>query len=860
MILRPLLYKNCQLTKLPVLLLAACAFALARGDDSPSPTVDQEQIDSSGTVWAAKQYKSGLYAYDGQTWKSVPTGLASDANAEFRGMATAPDGAVIATWFVKGEGLAVTRHSGSTTTLVGAEKDDKQDFPNLLHPQFDSKGNVWLSGCSPRVYKTDGNGGITLVHEFATDDFKSREKKRMITTDLYNPLQVQEDGLGRMWVWSGTTGSTITPHGTSPNLDSSPSLHGVYLISGDKVELHDQLGPIEVGDFFAIVRLDDQHMVVSDSANGVYKVDIGNWKTESLPGNQIELRNVHELHVDGSDLYAIDRFRGGDLYQWSGTQWNNLIPDLESSTAGIGYAPRTWIHADNGLIIQSFTHESWFLPKSGPPKMLSWKSSFPIPGVQAIVRLKNGIFCVIGSDSQVSFHEIPNPNDQTSSHRVIEVEPAAAWLPAKDIWMVPKADYGTLKVWDGKTWQAYTLPNKGRGDCFLNEDDRGMVWIYNNDGAADIFDPAKKQWTGLPRFDDCLAATKGNPVHFQHFWQAPFPRYSADKQRIAYYAATKEELHYFDGSVWRIFKAPDITGWPGDGEFNAPWFDAKDKLTVSNRANVMWQYDENGQWASAPYISHPTDGYDPPTEPKWIASDLQKQAMNGNPNSIRADSVRTYWYTANGNLYRCGADQWVSIFDPGEVTPLNSNPILLAVDLDSHGNVFINTLAAETHRFLILAKHPLPQTTIGLKKLSEDSFTVTFGSNSSGILEFGWQLDDNQWVFTKNPELILDHLSNGTHTIRAFAVDDQLNRDWFPATTQCEVKVDSAKQITMLIDQFKNPDYNIRKEAVAALSQQAKLSLPALLAAKATANEDELWWIDATLQEIDSKKALNPNR
>jgi hypothetical protein len=410
MIIKSLPLGDHRWVKLVVLLFVTMISGPIRADDSVTPIVDQEQIDSAGTVWAAKHYKSQLYAYDGQSWAPAQTGLPSDAQAEFRGMATAPDGAVIAAWFVKGEGLAVTRHLGSSSTLVGSEKEDKQDFPNLIQPQFDSKSNVWLSGCSPRVYKTDGNGGITLVHEFTTEDFKSREKKRMLDSPLYNPLHVEEDGLGRMWIWSGTTGVRIYKYGINPNLDSSPSLHGVYLVSGDKVELHDQLGPLEGGDFMSITRLDDQHMIVSDSANGVYKVDIGTWKTESMPGPQYQMRNVNELHVDGGVLYAFDRLQGNNLWQWTGQQWTELVPLFERNTAGIGYTPRTWVHTPDGIVIQAFEHNPWFLPTAGAPRELSWKTAFPAPGIKANVRLKSGSFCVVGGDSQISYQEITNPN------------------------------------------------------------------------------------------------------------------------------------------------------------------------------------------------------------------------------------------------------------------------------------------------------------------------------------------------------------------------------------------------------------------------------------------------------------------
>ena len=75
-----------------------------------------------------------------------------------------------------------------------------------------------------------------------------------------------------------------------------------------------------------------------------------------------------------------------------------------------------------------------------------------------------------------------------------------------------------------------------------------------------------------------------------------------------------------------------------------------------------------------------------------------------------------------------------------------------------------------------------------------------------------------------------------------------------PAVAHCEINIDADKQIASLIAQLTSPDYDLRKEAVQILARESKLSLPALLKAKTTATEDQLWWIEATLQEIENKR------
>ena len=834
--------------------------ALAAQDIS-TPNVDEEQIDSTGLVWAAKEFGNQLYTFDGKSWKLAPNGLAPYAQAEFHGMATTADGAVVVVWVVKDEGLAVTRHVGLSSTLLGAEKGDKQRFPDLINPKSDAKGRVWLAGHFPRIYRTDGKGGITMLHEFAAEDFRTREKKRALSSGVYHTIQYEEDGLGRMWIWSDTFGPTINQWGKSDNLDSAASLHSVYIFSENGVEVHDDLGAIKGGDFYCVVRFDDRHMIVSDSDNGVYKLDTETWKTESLPGPKPwELRNVHEIFVDGSDIYAIDWLEGVNLWRWSNGQWSELAPQIEQGMRED--RPRVWLRVKDGLILQAGSHEAWFVPRSGTARTLSWKSGFPTPQLEDIVALKDGTFCILGNeypnlhrDSQSEFFHcaLPDPAKDLGSHRIIAVESDVAWLNAGHIWMIPRDDSSALKEWDGKTWLVHPIPNKGRGDVGLNEDEQGRIWVA--DGRTPyVFDPVKNQWQTFTSWDDCLAATKGHPVHFQYRWGARYPSYSSDKLRIAY--INWEGVHFYNGSIWRLFRATDITGWPGDCVFNPPWFDEKGTLCVSGQVNnLTWQYDESGRWASVPYVAHPSDPYDPPEKPKFAVSDLQKAIAARFANTVRADNLGGSWCTGAGNLYHCIGDKWVSVFEPGEITPFNANPAIFDADVDSRGNAFLNVFAGETHRYLILAKYPAPQTTIALKQVDEDSYIATFDPHSDGVINFRWQLDDDEWNATESPTITLHHLTNGPHTIRAIATDDQLNMDASAAVAHCEIKIDAAKQIALLIAQLTSPDYDLRKEAVQILAREPTLSQPALLTAKMTATEDQLWWIEVTLQEIERKKA-----
>ena len=70
-----------------------------------------------------------------------------------------------------------------------------------------------------------------------------------------------------------------------------------------------------------------------------------------------------------------------------------------------------------------------------------------------------------------------------------------------------------------------------------------------------------------------------------------------------------------------------------------------------------------------------------------------------------------------------------------------------------------------------------------------------------------------------------------------------------------KITIDPAKQVRTLIARLSNCDFEKRKAAIKALSRQPDDSLPALKAARPKANDDQRWWIDAALQQIEREQA-----
>lgn len=69
------------------------------------------------------------------------------------------------------------------------------------------------------------------------------------------------------------------------------------------------------------------------------------------------------------------------------------------------------------------------------------------------------------------------------------------------------------------------------------------------------------------------------------------------------------------------------------------------------------------------------------------------------------------------------------------------------------------------------------------------------------------------------------------------------------------VEIDPQAQIQGMIKRLNDPDFTRREAAIVALKRQPAAAMKELKAARNLANEDQRWWIDAALQEIESAPA-----
>jgi hypothetical protein len=372
-------------------------------------------------------------------------------------------------------------------------------------------------------------------------------------------------------------------------------------------------------------------------------------------------------------------------------------------------------------------------------------------------------------------------------------------------------------------------------------------------------DTQTNQWQTFPKMTDAYLALRNDPPHFlANDWFLHDPQYSPDGKRIACRSGVIQ-IDYYDGTKWQSLERNQITGEKNVSALGPPWFDPSGKLCITMRNRMTWQMDDAGKWSQIAFQSHfPDDIWSegPSGEPHPAPPD---GCVTSQPQSIVVDNLGFFWLTWNGGLYRCMPGLCVNVFGPDEINPFHAMHLLRHVFVDPNGNAFLETASATMELFMIRPKSPPPKTRIVMSRKSADSFTARFDSQTGQPVTFQWQLDEGPLQLSKDPTLSLDHLSNGPHILKVTAIDGQLNTDPAPAVAKFEIKIDSASQMALLIAQLADPDFDKRKEAVQDLARQpAATVMPALQAARETANDDQRWWIDAALQEIERQQQATP--
>jgi hypothetical protein len=812
--------------------------------DSSAPPLENALQDGQGVIWGCGHGTEGqVYRFTGADW--IACGVPFDAKPDTMpiGLGRMTDGAVAIVWRDGANDIAVTRHLGTESTLLGTGPGEIPQGNFYGQPLADSKNRLWIAGEMPAIYRIDGKGQpVKLIHKIEPNEWINPNDAR----GGINKISVVEDGHGRVWAWSQST------------ISNYARLRNVLIFTGDTCEERDILPAALKGrTVLTIAKADATHMWITVADDGVYKLDIDTFALERTPDPAPKaLCCVHELYVRGDDLYAIEEHpqSGTELWRYRAGQWTKIVPLFEQGT--YPWFVREWLPIKEGLLITTFFSGPWFLPNEGEPAQFTWKTGFAYEDFHAVSRLADGTFFGLGRQSEIFHGTLTLPPKGNTDARVLVMGEDRGWATdaTGHFWIVPGGAPATLREWDGTQWIDHPPPPGNFSPDGLMEDDQGRIWI--NSSAPAFFDPRSGQWQTYANRHDAMLASLGKPFKFLRDQWFRAPSYSADGKRVAYRDGVIW-IEYYDGAVWHHFTRADIMGKKDDDNaVGPPWFDDQGLLHVNMRNKMSFVRDDSGKWSEIPWVSHFQDDIWSENASAWSRRPSPPEgSVTATPDGIVADNLGTIWMLWQGMLYRAIPGFCVPFFSRDEFNPFASIHDLREAFVDGRGNVFVQTASTTLHWTMIRPKGAAPSTKITLEPKASDYVVAHFDARTTAPVRFRWRLDDDNWYVSDTTAVILEHLPNGPHVLRVVAMDDELNMDPEPVEAKFETRIDSAKQIAALIAQLSDPDYDQRKAAVEALAQQPAAALVALEQARADASDDLRWWIAAATQECQRHTA-----
>ena len=362
-----------------------------------------------------------------------------------------------------------------------------------------------------------------------------------------------------------------------------------------------------------------------------------------------------------------------------------------------------------------------------------------------------------------------------------------------NVWWVPDDTTNTLCQWNGERVVKHALPDGAESNSIqgVAADSQGRIWLLpgSNEKVAAFFDSRTGKWQAFPKIEDAYLSVLHDPPQFPD--NGPWfyiPQFSADHRRIAF-RSEGWQVVYFDGSQWKRWKRKDIGPIHADNDFTLgqPFFDAKGALCVTTRYHGTLQFDGKGNWTKTEpdtRFSDPfTGNYHQPERPE-----VPDASPTKSPASIVQDNLGATWLGTQGHLYKCAGPACVEIFSKNEPNPFITRRLIRKVAVGRGGNVFLETASAGVNWFIIAPKSPPPKTTIAMVHTAPDSFKATLNANSRSKVQFRWRLDGEPWQVAKEKTLALDSLPNGSHTLAALAIDEELQSDATPAVATLKSK------------------------------------------------------------------------
>ena len=796
--------------------------------------------DGQGTVWGLG---AGLQFFDGKEWKTAPPPqFAAEDRAQALRLARLQDGSIACVWRLSRERIAVTRHTPAETRLMGM-CEGRFESSNLRQPPYaDSHGQLWLTDTGGDIYRMNKDGQLALAWSIKPGQLEDAGKEKPGRVAF---IFAAEDGRGRVWMWSNSLDDGA--------MVSEPVLRGVLIYDQGKFTQQEHFEGITNNEISFIDRKDEKHMWVATLREGIFSVDIDTMKAEPLhepEPNAFAL--AQKIFSSGDDLFVLTSGRFAvALWRLHGGKWSHLMDNIDGP--GIATPCRQWLRAGDDTIIACYGADPLIMHGDGTPDRLDWRHGLTIGDARFFFQLPDGRMLAYGGDRDLFVGNVfLAPLAKLS--RATELAFIHGWMTDADgnIWTVLSEKSGALSKWDGSQWHEYPLPEDKRGWGFagVRIDIRGRVWLLPAfDSWTAFLDPHDGKWKEFENMQAAITELKNDSPQFAGIHRGLcLPDYSADLKRAAY-RNNDNEIVYFDGRDWRRFQTPDIDRTSRNaGLVGEPFFDEAGRLCVS-LGEQTWELDDQGHWQQSEVEAKYPFDLPGTLRPQKIAP--PEGCVTNAPDSIAADNHGAFWLTWRGKLYKCGYGRCVEVFTKDEANPFADGRKIFDAWVDARGTAYLRT-AADRRIRITPASLPPAAPSITLEKTGPDSVVARLQGGGKATVQFLARLDDGPWRNSNEPSVKFDGLANGRHVITAVAIDDSLQAS-APASAKCEIQIDSKEQIAALIQALGDPDK--REAASSALARQPHAALPALKAAREKADSGQLWWIDATIQDIDRAAA-----
>jgi len=245
------------------------------------------------------------------------------------------------------------------------------------------------------------------------------------------------------------------------------------------------------------------------------------------------------------------------------------------------------------------------------------------------------------------------------------------------------------------------------------------------------------------------------------------------------------------------------------------------------------------------------------SSPKEAANRAIQTDIDAHEAGTVTDGLGARWRVDGCRLIREAFDRKATYTNASDANPFLIPRDLVAAYVDPIGNTLLYTRCASYPEFFeayneMVIVPTRPSTAASIKHLVTTGDTLKAHiAAAGGDASIYWRLDGGKWApVQKNGLVSASYLPAGPHSVEAIAVDQKLRFDAMPAKAECSVNLGSDQLLKALVSLLLTDGDAERETDVRHIAAFGARAIPFLRDARASANEDQRWWLDAVLQQL----------